>query len=117
MASCSDVREEVLRFAKLTREQRAVPTIKALRQYMLDVAVAEADKTLVVLGDKASEKQKKSVEAMAKAIVNKVLHEPIHRLKEQSARNDPAAAIRDQVHPPVERRGAGQDAGGVLGRE
>ncbi len=86
------VREEVLRFAKLTREQRAVPTIKALRQYMLDVAVAEAGKTLVVLGDKASEKQKKSVEAMAKAIVNKVLHEPIHRLKEQSARNDPAAA-------------------------
>lgn len=86
------VREEVLRFAKLTREQRAVPTIKALRQYMLEVALAEADKTLVVLGDKASEKQKKSVEAMAKAIVNKVLHEPINRLKEQSARNDPHAA-------------------------
>lgn len=86
------VREEVLRFAKLTREQRAVPTIKALRQYMLDVALAEAGKTLVVLGDKASEKQKKSVEAMAKAIVNKVLHEPINRLKEQSARNDPHAA-------------------------
>lgn len=86
------VREEVLRFAKLTREQRAVPTIKALRQYMLDVASAEADKTLVVLGDKASEKQKRSVEAMARAIVNKVLHEPITKLKEQSARNDPAAA-------------------------
>ncbi|MFZ9889592.1 MAG: hypothetical protein ACO3JL_19015, partial [Myxococcota bacterium] len=79
------VREELLRFARSTREARAVPIIKALRRYMLEVALAEADKTLVVLGDVASERQKKSVEAMARAIVNKVLHEPIARLKEQGA--------------------------------
>lgn len=82
------VRDEVLRFAKRAREQQAVPTIKALRDRLLDIAATEADKTLVVLGDAASEKQKRSVEAMAKAIVNKVLHEPITKLKAASARGE-----------------------------
>jgi glutamyl-tRNA reductase len=113
------VRDEVLKFARVTREQRAVPTIRALREAMLQVAIAEADKTLVILGDQASEKQKKSVQAMAKAIVNKVLHEPITRLKEQSARADPAsadlfAAVQDLFQLELDEETGGADTAAVL---
>jgi glutamyl-tRNA reductase len=78
------VSQEVLRLAKKDRERKAVPTIKALREQLLEVARVEAGKTLVVLGDAASEKQKKSVEKMANAIVNKILHGPVTKLKQQS---------------------------------
>lgn len=113
------VRDEVLKFAKRSREQRAVPTIKALRARLLEVAEIEANKTLVVLGDKASEKQKKSVQAMAQAIVNKILHEPITRLKEQSLRGDPVssdlfAAVQELFQLVLEEEEGGADASAVL---
>lgn len=113
------VREEVLKFARRSRELRAVPTIKALRGRMLEVAEAEAGKTLVVLGDAASEKQKKSVQAMAQAIVNKILHEPITRLKEQSLRGDPAssdlfAAVQELFQLQIEEDDGGSDMSAVL---
>lgn len=106
------VREEVSQFVRRTRERRAVPTIKALRERLLEVADGEANKTLVVLGDKASEKQKKSVEAMARAIVNKILHEPITRLKDQSLRGDPAsddlfAAVQELFQLRIEEEDSG----------
>ncbi len=84
------VREEVIRFAKKNRELRAVPTIKALRDAMVQVAAEQTDKTLQKLGDGVSDKQRKSVESMAQAIVNKMLHAPITRLKEESVKGGEA---------------------------
>jgi glutamyl-tRNA reductase len=113
------VRHEVLKFAKASRERKAVPTIKALREYMLEVAQAEADKTLVVLGDAASEKQKKSVQSMAQAIVNKVLHEPITKLKQKSARGDPSAddlfaALQELFELAIDEEGGPTDTAAVM---
>ena len=78
------VNAEVQHFQQRVREQKAVPTIKALRNQLLEIARVESDKTLVVLGDQASERQKKSVEAMARAIVNKILHAPTTKLRNQA---------------------------------
>jgi glutamyl-tRNA reductase len=78
------VRDEVLAFAKKTRELRAVPTIKALRERLLAVAEAEVEKTLGILANTANPKQQASVRAMATAIVSKALHTPIAKLKESS---------------------------------
>ena len=41
----------------------------------------ELDKTLKGFGEEISKKQKKSLEAMSQAIVNKILHEPTLYLK------------------------------------
>jgi glutamyl-tRNA reductase len=80
------VRDSVIQFAKEQRELRAVPTIKALRRMLENVAATEAEKTLSLVGENLDEKQKKSVESMAQAIVNKLLHKPTTRLKQSSAR-------------------------------
>jgi glutamyl-tRNA reductase len=78
------VLDEVERARRVQAAQRAVPVIKALRDKAQQVAAAEAAKTLQVLGDGVTDKQRKSVEAMANAIVNKLLHEPLTRLKAAS---------------------------------
>jgi glutamyl-tRNA reductase len=88
------VREEVARARRARAERRAVPLIKALREKLQGLAAIEAEKTLAVLGPQASEKQRRSVEAMANAIVAKVLHEPMTRLKAAAAGNhDDDAAL------------------------
>lgn len=72
---------EVERARKARATDRAVPIIKALRERAAAIAGAEADKTLAVLGDTVTDRQRKSVQAMANAIVSKLLHEPMTRLK------------------------------------
>jgi glutamyl-tRNA reductase len=114
------VREEVIGFAKKTRERRAVPTIKALQKMANDVAAAEIEKTLSVLGDDATKKQKKSVEAMGKAIVKKMLHSPLMKVKEQSLKGsvegaDLLAALQDLFDLELEDESdAGAEAAKVL---
>ena len=76
------VQDELEKSKKARRELAAVPLIRALRDKMAALALVEAEKTLAVLGETATEKQKKSVQAMAQAIVNKMLHEPTARLRE-----------------------------------
>jgi len=84
------VKDELHKAKKLAAEKRVVPLIKALREKIMTVADAEAQKTLTTLGEGATEKQKKSVQAMAQAIVNKALHEPLMRLREAAAKDDEA---------------------------
>jgi glutamyl-tRNA reductase len=57
------------------------PTIRQLRDRLEAVRKAELDKTLKVFGDDITKKQKKSLEMMTQAIVNKMLHEPTLHLK------------------------------------
>jgi glutamyl-tRNA reductase len=90
------VREELERARRAKAERRAVPLIRALRAKLQAIADAEAEKTLAVLGPQATDKQRRSVEAMAQAIIAKVLHEPLTRLKAAAAgdRDDDAALLQ-----------------------
>jgi glutamyl-tRNA reductase len=76
---------EVERAKRERATARAVPIIKALREKATAIAQAETEKTLSVLGDVVSDRQRKSVEAMANAIVSKLLHEPMTKLKNAAA--------------------------------
>jgi glutamyl-tRNA reductase len=59
----------------------AVPTIKLLRARFLEVALAEVERTSARLGDK----DRATMQAMAEAIVNKLLHVPLTKLKKDAA--------------------------------
>jgi glutamyl-tRNA reductase len=75
------VAEEVARFVKARAVREGVPVLAQLRQRAEQIARAEAEKTVSALGDALTEKQRKSVEAMAFAIVNKLLHQPTAKLR------------------------------------
>lgn len=75
------VEQEVTRFLKDRAVREGVPVLCRLRQRAEAIARTEAERTLATLGEGLSEKQRKSVEAMARAIVNKLLHEPTARLR------------------------------------
>jgi glutamyl-tRNA reductase len=82
------VEAEVLAFAKERDTRAALPVLAQLRRRAEEIARAEAERTLSQVGCKLDEKGKKSVEAMAQAIVNKLLHGPTARLKEAASSGD-----------------------------
>ena len=93
------IAEEVARFIRSKTARDAVPILGQLRRRADSIALSEAEKTLAVLGEGLSLRQRQSVEAMAKAIVNKLLHAPTARLRtageagpEEAARVAAAAA-------------------------
>jgi glutamyl-tRNA reductase len=69
----------------------AVPTIKLLRGRFLDVAKAEVERTLARIST-LSERDRQSLAAMAEAIVNKLLHVPLTKLKSE-ARDNPDSEL------------------------
>jgi glutamyl-tRNA reductase len=82
------VEAEVTAFAQERETRAALPVLAELRRRAEQIARVEADRTLSHLGTKLDEKGRKSVEAMAQAIVNKLLHGPTARLKEAAASGD-----------------------------
>ena len=60
-----------------------VPTLVAIRDKAEAIRQAELDKSLAKMGE-LSEKQKKQVEALTQAIVNKMLHSPLVALKKSA---------------------------------
>jgi glutamyl-tRNA reductase len=76
------VREEIAAFRRCEHERAAVPVLARLRAHAQGVADAELERTLATLGS-LDERQKKTVRAMAAAIVNKLLHAPTTRLREE----------------------------------
>ena len=90
--------QEVSRFMRDRAVRDGVPVLARLRQRAEQIAKAEVDKTLATMGEGLSDKQRKSIEAMGRAIVNKLLHEPTARLravgseKEEGSRLAGAAA-------------------------
>jgi glutamyl-tRNA reductase len=82
------VEAEVMAFAKERETRAALPVLAQLRRKAETIARAEAERTLAQVGVKLDEKGRKSVEAMAQAIVNKLLHGPTARLKEAAASGD-----------------------------
>ncbi len=72
---------EVAELARVLRGRSAVPVLADLRRFGDQVAQAEARRTLSLVGGALDERQRASVEAMARAIVNKLLHQPTTRLR------------------------------------
>jgi glutamyl-tRNA reductase len=84
------VEAEVMAFSAEREVRAALPVLAALRRNAEAIALAEAERTLAHVGGKLDDKGRKSVEAMARAIVNKHLHGPTARLKEAASSGDSA---------------------------
>ncbi len=79
------IAEEIARFVRSRSIRDGVPVLALLRARAEQIAKAEAERTLANLGQDLSEKQRRSIQAMATAIINKLLHEPTSRLRELGA--------------------------------
>jgi glutamyl-tRNA reductase len=84
------VEAEVMAFAAERESRAALPVLAMLRRQAEEIARAEAERTLGAIGEKLDDKARRSVEAMARAIVNKLLHCPTARLKEAASSGDTA---------------------------
>ncbi|HEX8697501.1 MAG TPA: glutamyl-tRNA reductase [Myxococcaceae bacterium] len=70
------VLQEVSRFMRDRAVRDGVPVLAQLRQHAEQIAQAEVERTLAMLGKDLTDRQRKSIEAMGRAIINKLLHEP-----------------------------------------
>ena len=76
--------EEVIKFGQWLESMEVAPTITALRQKANGIRDAELAKTLGNFKN-ITPKERKSVEMMANAIVNKLLHSPMNFIKGNGA--------------------------------
>ena len=81
------VDEEVERFHDWLSNLTVRPTIVALRKQLEEVRQKELQKTLSNLGT-LDEQQRKALDAMSSAIVNKILHHPTRLLKQLDCDDD-----------------------------
>ncbi len=79
--------QEIDQFYQWLTSLDIVPTIVALRKKFETIRQAELEKTFSNLKD-LGKKERKAIEAMSAAIINKALHQPISALKE--SQNNPA---------------------------
>ncbi|OGK86775.1 MAG: glutamyl-tRNA reductase [Candidatus Rokubacteria bacterium GWC2_70_16] len=77
------VEREVAKFAARLRDLEVVPTIVSLREKLETIRLGELDKALSRL-PAASDETRQVMEALSQAIVNKVLHAPIVKLKDST---------------------------------
>ncbi|MFA5515926.1 MAG: glutamyl-tRNA reductase [Desulfuromonadales bacterium] len=84
------VDQEIGQFHRWLGSLEVVPTIVSLRNRLEEIRRGELDKTLGNLKG-LQEKERRAVEAMSAAIINKVLHQPIILLKQ--AQNEAAGDI------------------------
>lgn len=97
------ITEEVGQFRDWLGTLEVKPTIIALRQQIEAIRKGELDKTLSAFSE-LSKKERKAIEAMTSAIVNKVLHHPTQILKQASNEgngNHYVDAIRTLFDLPV----------------
>jgi glutamyl-tRNA reductase len=75
------VSEEVAGFLRWLESLEQVPTIVALRQKLEEIRQAELEKSLSTSLKGLSEKERQALEDMTSAMISKILHTPIARLK------------------------------------
>jgi glutamyl-tRNA reductase len=75
------VQNEMAKFVSWYRSLDVTPTIVALRKKFEEIRKKELEKTLS-LHPELSDKEKKSLDALTSAIINKILHTPITLLKQ-----------------------------------
>lgn len=84
--------EAVIGFHKWYETLAVVPTIVSLRGKVEAMARRELEKTLGSLNH-LSESDKRAIERMAAALVNKILHDPTHFLKQNGCHSDKSASL------------------------
>ena len=87
------VEETVAEFVAWWRSRAAAPLIRALFDHAAAIREAEVARALRRLGE-LDPRQREVVEAMASAIVNKLLHRPVTRLKAALAHGDGRAYLQ-----------------------
>jgi len=87
------IEEEVRRFAIRRRSDRLAPVIRALRQRGDAVMAGELGRFGTHLSDLTPD-EREAVEALARGIVSKLLHDPIVQLKERSGPGTEGAYVR-----------------------
>jgi len=75
------VQDEVIKFIHWYQSLEVTPTVIALRKKFEEIRTRELEKTLS-LHPNFSEKERQSLEALTSAIINKILHDPLTRLKQ-----------------------------------
>jgi glutamyl-tRNA reductase len=78
------VENEAGRFAVWLSQQKTTPTIAALRQRAEATRKAELERTLARLGH-LSDDDRRRIEAMSDALVKRLLHEPVMRLRQHGS--------------------------------
>jgi glutamyl-tRNA reductase len=82
------VQEEVRSFLGWVSNLDLVPTITSLRERTERIRTGELEKALSLLQTPVSEEDKKTIDAMTQAIVNKILHDPVSALKNAEEKGD-----------------------------
>jgi glutamyl-tRNA reductase len=77
------VEREVAKFVARQGDVEVIPTIVSLRARLEDIRLGEVRKTLARLPD-AGPETRAAIEALSSAMVNKILHAPITKLRESS---------------------------------
>lgn len=77
------VQQEVVQFREWLRSRDAFPTIVQLREWAEEVRKSELERTMKKM-DELSEEDRKRIEAMTEAMLNKILHRPIAQMKKAS---------------------------------
>jgi glutamyl-tRNA reductase len=75
------VEEEVTGFLRWLDSLDQVPTIVALRQRLEEIRRSELEKSLRTSLKGLSEKERQAIEDMTSAMIGKILHEPLSRMK------------------------------------
>jgi glutamyl-tRNA reductase len=108
------VEREVARFLARRRDLEVVPTIVSLRDKLEAIRQGEVDRALARLPG-ASEETRRVIEAMSQAIVSKVLHAPIVKLRD-SSRDGRGRRWRTLIAEVFGLRGDGGSGGADAGR-
>jgi glutamyl-tRNA reductase len=91
------IEEEIEPFLKWLSSLDSVPTIVALREKAEDIKKEEFEK-LMNRFPEMEDKQKKAIECMASAIINKLIHPPTKALKEDPEDKDLMIAIIKKLY-------------------
>jgi glutamyl-tRNA reductase len=86
------VDEAVIGFRRWYETLELVPTIVALRGKVESLARSELEKTLGALGH-LSDDDRRALERMTQALVNKILHDPTHFLKKNGCHGNKAVSL------------------------
>ena len=83
--------EQRQRFEGWFAALRAVPTIRHLRERVEAIRAAELSR--VLSGISFSDEQREQVEYLSRSLVNKILHEPVSRLRREAEREEGMAYL------------------------
>lgn len=91
------IEQELDAFMRRLASHEAIPTIVELQSHFEEIRRTELEKALRRLGPMTPE-QRETVEALSSAIVNKILHHPIVRIKETAAdQREHAESMRELI--------------------